>query len=159
VLPASETAKFWVTNNRCRGKTVSVSEADRDPKDGTRVRLELFPDCAANADVSMVTIEGGGHTWPGGYQYLPERFIGRTSRDIDANQIIWNFSGGRSVLGPDRHDDGWGLFVDDLWILYWQSVRFAANVITFFISCVVVCQSFLFACSRVFTKRDFAGKR
>lgn len=91
VLPALETAGFWATNNRCRSNTVSVSETDRDPKDGTRVRLELFPDCAANADVSMVTVEGGGHTWPGGYQYLPERFIGRTSRDIDANQIIWNF--------------------------------------------------------------------
>ncbi len=91
VLPARDTAGFWAKNNRCTSKAVSVSEADRDSKDGTRVRLELFPDCTANADVSMVTVEGGGHTWPGGYQYLPERFIGRTSRDIDANQIIWNF--------------------------------------------------------------------
>ncbi len=91
VLPARETAGFWAMNNRCRSKTVSVPEADRDPRDGTRVRLELFPDCANNADVSMITVEGGGHTWPGGYQYLPERFIGKTSRDIDANQMIWSF--------------------------------------------------------------------
>jgi polyhydroxybutyrate depolymerase len=41
--------------------------------------------------VTLAVIEGGGHTWPGGYQYLPERFIGRTSRDIDANSLIWNF--------------------------------------------------------------------
>lgn len=91
VLPARETAGFWAANNRCRGTAVIVPEPDRDPKDGTRVHLELFTDCTANADVSLVAIEGGGHTWPGGYQYLPERFIGKTSRDIDANQMIWNF--------------------------------------------------------------------
>jgi poly(3-hydroxybutyrate) depolymerase len=34
---------------------------------------------------------GGGHTWPGGYQYLPEFLIGRTSRDFKATSIIWNF--------------------------------------------------------------------
>ncbi|MBW1972604.1 MAG: phospholipase, partial [Deltaproteobacteria bacterium] len=36
-------------------------------------------------------IEGGGHTWPGGYQYLPERIIGKSSKDIDASKVIWNF--------------------------------------------------------------------
>jgi polyhydroxybutyrate depolymerase len=41
--------------------------------------------------VKLAAIEGGGHTWPGGYQYLPERFIGKTSQDVDANALIWNF--------------------------------------------------------------------
>jgi polyhydroxybutyrate depolymerase len=36
-------------------------------------------------------MEGGGHTWPGGHQYLPAWIIGKTSRDIDANEVIWNF--------------------------------------------------------------------
>jgi polyhydroxybutyrate depolymerase len=41
--------------------------------------------------VILYTIEGGGHTWPGGLQYLPERIIGKTSKDLDANQLIWDF--------------------------------------------------------------------
>ena len=91
VLSARETAKFWAANNRCGDGGVIAAEPDRDPKDGTRVKMEVFASCPAGAAVKLAAVEGGGHTWPGGYQYLPERFIGRTSRDIDANQIIWNF--------------------------------------------------------------------
>lgn len=91
VVSAAETAGFWAANNRCRRTAVAVREPDRDPGDGTRIRVELFADCIAGADVSLVAVEGGGHTWPGGYQYMPERFIGKTSRDIDASRMIWDF--------------------------------------------------------------------
>ena len=91
VLSVRKTAEFWAANSRCREAAVGAPEPDRDLGEGTRVRLEKFADCASKAEVSLVVIEGGGHTWPGGYQYLPERFIGKTSRDIDANRIIWDF--------------------------------------------------------------------
>ena len=39
----------------------------------------------------VVALHGGGHTWPGGYQYLPEFLIGKTNRDLDASETIWNF--------------------------------------------------------------------
>lgn len=91
VLSARGTAGYWAEKNRCRGTAVAVPEPERDPMDGTRVRFEIFSDCAEGADVGFVAIEGGGHTWPGGYQYLSERFIGKTSRDIDANVVIWGF--------------------------------------------------------------------
>lgn len=91
VLSARETVAVWAANNRCRGAAVTAASADRDPEDGTRIRTERFTDCAAGVGVSFLIVEGGGHTWPGGFQYLPERFIGRTSHDIGANQIIWDF--------------------------------------------------------------------
>ena len=91
VLSARETAKFWAANNRCGDGGVIAAEPDRDPKDGTRVKMEVFASCPAGAAVKLAAVEGGGHTWPGGYQYLPERFIGRTSQDVDANSLIWNF--------------------------------------------------------------------
>ena len=91
VLSARETAGFWAANNRCGDGGVIAAEPDRDTKDGTRVKLEVFASCPAGAAVKLAAIEGGGHTWPGGYQYLPERFIGRTSQDVDANVLIWNF--------------------------------------------------------------------
>jgi polyhydroxybutyrate depolymerase len=47
--------------------------------------------CAAGSEVTLFTVEGGGHTWPGGKKYLPERFIGKTSQDLDASQEIWTF--------------------------------------------------------------------
>ena len=91
VLSARETATFWAANNRCGDGGVIAAEPDRDPKDGTRVKMEVFASCPAGAAVKLAAVEGGGHTWPGGYQYLPERFIGRTSQDVDANSLIWNF--------------------------------------------------------------------
>ena len=39
----------------------------------------------------LYEIQGGGHTWPGGRQYLPEFIIGNTSRDMDGLEVIWNF--------------------------------------------------------------------
>ena len=91
VLSARETAKFWAANNRCGDGGVIAAEPDRDPKDGTRVKMEVFASCPVGAAVKLAAVEGGGHTWPGGYQYLPERFIGRTSQDVDANMLIWDF--------------------------------------------------------------------
>lgn len=97
VLSGLDTVAVWKDNNHCRDAAVTTTSADRDPQDGTRIRMERFANCAAGSSVSLLIVEGGGHTWPGGFQYLPERFIGRTTREIDANQVIWDFF--RQFLG------------------------------------------------------------
>jgi len=38
--------------------------------------------------VVLYRIEGGGHGWPGGPQYLPARVIGRVPRHLDASEIL-----------------------------------------------------------------------
>jgi polyhydroxybutyrate depolymerase len=48
-------------------------------------------DCVDAAEVRLHEIVGGGHAWPGGYQYLSERVVGRTSRDLTASTTIWEF--------------------------------------------------------------------
>ena len=47
-----------------------------------------YRQCAA--PVVLYTIRGGGHTWPGGMK-LPEWFVGRTARNIDATRLMWEF--------------------------------------------------------------------
>ncbi len=91
VLSVSESMRFWAKQNQCQGSPLTTYEPDRDPKDGTRVRRESYGSCNDGAEVLLYAVEGGGHTWPGGDQYLPVRIIGRTSRDIDANEVIWDF--------------------------------------------------------------------
>ncbi len=44
--------------------------------------------CAA--DVVFYTVTGGGHAWPGG-EPLPEWIAGRTTQDIDATRVMWDF--------------------------------------------------------------------
>lgn len=91
VLPVSQVISYWAGHNRCSRKPISAEMPDRDMQDGTRVRREQYLQCMEGTDVVLYTVQGGGHTLPGGRQYLPERLIGITSRDIDGSQIIWDF--------------------------------------------------------------------
>jgi polyhydroxybutyrate depolymerase len=54
-----------------------------------RVRLERWTGGREGAEVRLYTVEGGGHTWPSGARR--PRHFGRTSRDIDATELIWRF--------------------------------------------------------------------
>ena len=87
----AEIVRLWTTHNHCSGKPETVLLPDTDPADGTRVRRTTYAPCADRTAVILYAIEGGGHTWPGGSQYLPRAIIGRTSRDIDATAVIWQF--------------------------------------------------------------------
>jgi polyhydroxybutyrate depolymerase len=97
VISVPESAKYWATANHCALTPVTAIEPDRDPNDGTRVRRVSYSPCRDGTEVIVYAVEGGGHTWPGGQQYLPARFVGRTSRDIDANEVIWSFFKGHAV--------------------------------------------------------------
>jgi polyhydroxybutyrate depolymerase len=49
-----------------------------------------YGDCDAGADVVFYTIEGGGHTWPGG-EPLPVWLTGPTTVDVNATRLMWGF--------------------------------------------------------------------
>lgn len=91
VLSVQETLGYWVAHNQCPPSPAVAWEPDRAPGDWTRVRREAYGPCREGTEVVLYAVEGGGHTWPGGFQYLPDRVIGRTSRDIDASDVIWEF--------------------------------------------------------------------
>ena len=90
-ISVADIVRLWVTHNRCADRPETVFLPDRDPADGTRVRRTVYGSCAGKTEVVLYTIEGGGHTWPGGPQYLPAAVVGRVSRDIDATRVIWDF--------------------------------------------------------------------
>ena len=89
VASADATLRFWAKINGCTGEPLVTDLEDRDPRDGTHIRETLYSSC--DAPTVLYSIVGGGHTWPGGMQYLDERMIGRTSREFDASEMIWGF--------------------------------------------------------------------
>ena len=91
VLSVNQSIEFWVTRNKCSTKPVVIEEPDIYPKDGTRVTRNEYINHINGTEVILYSIDGGGHTWPGGFQYLPSFIVGKTCRDIDANQVIWSF--------------------------------------------------------------------
>jgi polyhydroxybutyrate depolymerase len=91
VLSVNETIGFWVNRNKCISMPYITEEPDNAPKDGTRVTRKEYSNGIDGTEVILYSVEGGGHTWPGGFQYLPAWIIGKTSRDINANEVIWSF--------------------------------------------------------------------
>ena len=57
--------------------------------DGTKVTRKSYRPGKEGADVILFVIEGGGHTRPG--QKPPVGFIGKSTKDISANDLIWEF--------------------------------------------------------------------
>jgi polyhydroxybutyrate depolymerase len=69
------------------------NQCKADPTDtriSPSVRRLAYTNCAENADVILYTVEGGGHTWPGG-KPLPEWIVGRTTTEINASRVMWEF--------------------------------------------------------------------
>ena len=76
-------AANWARRNGCGADPIESTVAP----DVTR---RAYANCADNAAVVLYTIQGGGHTWPGGTP-LPKWFVGRTTRSIDATSLMWSF--------------------------------------------------------------------
>jgi polyhydroxybutyrate depolymerase len=90
VLSAEETMAFWGRVGGCSLTATTELQPDRAPGDRTRVRRSEYPGCRHGLELVLYTIEGGGHTWPGGPS-VARLIVGRVSRDIDATATIWDF--------------------------------------------------------------------
>ena len=91
VISVPDSVNFWVVINKCNNTPETILLSDTDPSDGTRVYYHRYGNGENNTEVVLYEIKGGGHTWPNGYQYLSKILIGRTCKDINANEVIWDF--------------------------------------------------------------------
>lgn len=89
-LSVDATVSFWMQVNGCQTPANKIEYFD-SLLDGTNVVQTTYSSCLEGTQVVLFTIEGGGHTWPMGFQYLPVSIIGVTSQEINATSIIWNF--------------------------------------------------------------------
>lgn len=92
VRSATEVAAFWADQLGCVDLAKTVTALPDTVNDGTTVDLLRYPLCLAGGEVRMYTVNGGGHAWPGGWQYLPVPLIGATTMDIDATREIVDFA-------------------------------------------------------------------
>jgi polyhydroxybutyrate depolymerase len=77
--PANSAA--WASRDGC----VDALTQTYDDRDSV---CETFEQCAGGADVTLCTIRGGGHTWPGG-EPLP--WLGYTTPYLSATDAMWTF--------------------------------------------------------------------
>jgi polyhydroxybutyrate depolymerase len=86
----AEASSFWSKWDRT-WSVPGTQELPDQADDGTRVRRETYGGGKQGTEVVVYTMAGGGHTWPGGPQYLPKFLIGKASQNLNATEVIWEF--------------------------------------------------------------------
>jgi polyhydroxybutyrate depolymerase len=87
VLPALDSARAWLKPDDADNNPVIEQREDHDAEDETTVEVLTWP----GSRVRLYTVRGGGHTIPGGEQYLPASVVGRVSHDINIAREVWGF--------------------------------------------------------------------
>ena len=89
MLPTEDLVRKINELNNCAAKPAMTNLPDNDPHDGcTAVKYTYSCDAAV---LEFIHIENGGHTWPGGSQYLPKIIVGKVCRDFKAEEEIFSF--------------------------------------------------------------------
>ncbi len=81
--------KKWAEIDKCDTKPV-ITNLPVMVNDGTSVQKAVYSG-ADGLKVIGFTIVDGGHTWPGGTQYLPKFMVGPLSKNLNACDEIWRF--------------------------------------------------------------------
>lgn len=100
-VSVEDSAKAWAKIDRCEEKPEKTKVSAHD-KGGMETKVDTYNGCQQNAQVVLYSVKGAGNTWPGGEQYEVEKTIGKTSSDLNANEVIWNFLVTRKLPGQDR---------------------------------------------------------
>jgi len=89
IVSAPALAERWRAIDGCPGPLVA------DPAGSGEVQQMTAAGCAGNTAVTLVRINGGGHTWPAGRFALPVDVVGPTSFAIDASAATAQFFASR----------------------------------------------------------------
>lgn len=81
--PVEEWVRNWAKTNGCADAPESL------PTIG-EVSGIRYTSCDENVEVIFYSVEGGGHTWPGGEE-LPAWIAGHTTHDVNASELMWEF--------------------------------------------------------------------
>jgi len=90
IIDTEDAARRWARLNGAapEPRSTVLPAPGKDHCGGLRLTYSGGRD---GSEVVLVRLDGGGHTWPGGAQYLPEGTIGRVCRDWSATAVIWEF--------------------------------------------------------------------
>ena len=98
VLSLTETVNRWRAIDGCDRETQRepLLPTEQDP---TSVERIIYSGGQGGTVVEAWTVVGGGHTWPGGPSF--GGLMGRTSRQFDAGEMIWDFVS-RNTYPPEE---------------------------------------------------------
>jgi polyhydroxybutyrate depolymerase len=87
-LSVQHSIDAWVEADGCEKTPTTTRLPDRHD-DGTTVKVVRHGAGRDGAEVVLVVVEGGGHTWPGREPRM--RSLGASTREVSANDMMWDF--------------------------------------------------------------------
>ncbi len=72
---------FWVQNDRC------TTVPQREEK--SSIVIDTYNGCLNGSGVTLYTILGGGHAWPGGDRLSP--ILDEPTYEVSATDVMWDF--------------------------------------------------------------------
>lgn len=103
VVSVEDSAKAWARIDRCAEKPTQTKLPAHE-KGGLETKVHTYDDCQQGAQVVLYSVKGGGNTWPGGEQYEVEKQVGKTSRDLNANETMWSFLATKKLAAKSAAD-------------------------------------------------------
>lgn len=85
--PVEDSIRAWVAANGC-AETPKIDVLS-EGSDGLRVTRRTYEAGLEGAEVALVVVEGGGHTWPG--RKSPGPVLGKSTLNVSANDLMWDF--------------------------------------------------------------------
>ncbi len=90
IISTERAARLWLEADDLHGepqvRTVAAEKAG-----DCREEWQTWSGGRNGSAVTLVALAGGGHTWPGGTQYLPKAIVGAVCPELDASRVIWDF--------------------------------------------------------------------
>ncbi|MFI1168601.1 alpha/beta hydrolase family esterase [Streptomyces sp. NPDC020801] len=99
LLSVADTVTKWRTIDGCTGDRVRSLPPVAGDRTATSVADAVS--CRGETQVEVYMVTHGGHTWPGGNQYLPVSLVGRTTSQFDASEAEWTFFHRHTAGSPD----------------------------------------------------------
>jgi len=90
IYSQDEVLSIWAKLDKCSA-TPAITEIPDKAGDGTSVVKKEYINHETGYKVIGYTIVNGGHTWPGGWQYMPKFIVGKTTHNLNACEVIWDF--------------------------------------------------------------------
>jgi polyhydroxybutyrate depolymerase len=105
-LSVLETANNLAGQIGCSEDPISTNLDDLNTSDGTTVTKLEYTDCDNAMEITVFTINNGGHRWPGSGRVEPS-VLGNNSLDVNVSEeIVQFFAENRLVTSNDELEDG-----------------------------------------------------
>jgi polyhydroxybutyrate depolymerase len=88
--PVDYAIQSWVKADGCRKNPQIDTLADK-AHDSTSVIRKTYGDGQQGTEVVLYLIQGGGHSWPGKVLWPELAVLGKSTKNVSANEVMWTF--------------------------------------------------------------------